>query len=184
MALEADFDTKNAIYKKRIGERLKEQGLLSTLSNQLGKQYFRLFDIQTFFTTQFIGGARQAYTTESQALITFLKIYAYITYGFVLTAGVAGISFLKLRSVQWPHFFLFFILYNLGLFFILHSKTRYVLQIFPFLIFFASVTTYGIVSKIRRQEPSLEGFEFNRIRVLIAILSSILMGITMVQSLI
>jgi len=176
---------RNLVYKEKIVKKLEQQGLVGTLFNQLGKQYFRLFDIQTFFTTQLPGGGRQAYTTDAQWLITFLKLYSYIIYGLILVAGTAGVCFLQVRYVNWSHLFVLFIIYNLGLFLFLHVKTRYVLQFLPMLILFASVTTYWLISIIKKTDtPPLKGFVFNKFRVICALLVGTLTGVIMIQSLI
>ena len=185
MSSNLNYKMKNLKYIKKIVEKVEQQGLFGTFFNQIGKQYFRLFDIQTFFTTQLPGGGRQAYTTKSQGLIKLLKLYSYIIYGFILVAGAAGICFLQVRYVNWFHFFALFIIYNLGLFLFLHVKTRYTIQFLPMLIFFASVTSYWLISRIRKTEMlPLEGFVFNNFRVSCGILLGTLMSIIMVQSLI
>jgi 4-amino-4-deoxy-L-arabinose transferase-like glycosyltransferase len=176
---------RNAIYREKVLTQLEQQGVLGTLLNQVPKQYLRLFDIQTYLTTQLPGMARPAYTTKSTGVIWALRSYSYLMYGFVLVAGAAGACFVRIASANWPSLFLLFILYNLGVFLVLHVKTRYVIQFMPFLIFFASVACCWLAASMKRthEAVALNGFAFGRGRVVCALVIGTTMGITMVQSL-
>jgi hypothetical protein len=56
--------TRSEHYTSMIREKLATQGMLGTVRAQLGRQYFRLFDIRTFFTTQLPGGGRESYPAD------------------------------------------------------------------------------------------------------------------------
>lgn len=169
-----NLQTRNAVYKAKIAQKIKQQGVHQLLVSQFRKQYFRLFDVQTFFTTQLAGGGRQAYKNTSGLLNTLLKTYSYTIYSVVLIAGAAGVCFLRIRPLGWHHFFFLFIAYNLALFLVLHVKTRYVLQFFPMLIFFAGITWHGLLHN-KNPGHALPGFAFTTIRVWFAMCASVVM---------
>jgi hypothetical protein len=171
----SDLKTRNSIFAARIIQKVSQQGLLDTLSNQLGKQYFRLFDIQTFFTTQIVGGGRQSYSADSTILNAALKLYSYAIYGFILISGAIGLCFLRIRPLGWYHLFSLFIAYNLGLFLLLHVKTRYVIQFLPMLIFFAGITSHWLIHK-RRPTEALPGFAFSNLRIGLGLLAGTAMS--------
>ena len=159
-----DLKTRNTVFLEKVVKKIKQQGLFSTLSNQLDKQYFRLFDVQTYFTTQLTGSRRQAYSANSTIVNRTLKLYSYTVYGFILATGASGLCFLRLSPLGWPHFFALFIAYNLGIFLFLHVKTRYTVQFLPMLIFFASIAVHGFING-RKSGQILPGFVFNRVRM-------------------
>lgn len=170
-----DLKTRNAIFMEKITRKISQQGLVDTLLNQLDKQYFRLFDVQTYFTTQLAGSGRQAYSANSRIINVTLKLYTYIVYGFILVAGAAGLCFLRLSPLGWWHLLALFIAYNLGIFLFLHVKTRYTVQFLPMLIFFASMTVYAL---IHNKDPglTLPGFTFNKIRIGLGIFVGVMMS--------
>ena len=133
------FIERNTHYQHKIADFVEKNGLLTILSAQLAKQYFRLFHAATFFTTQLPGGPRQAYHFPEWPLAPLLRGGAYLMHGLVLGLAALGLSCLRLRPVGWLHLLVFFVLYNLGVFLFIHVKTRYVIQFLPVLMIFASL---------------------------------------------
>ncbi len=171
----ANLKIRNDILLDRIVQRINKQGLFSTLLNQFNKQYFRLFDVQTYFTTQLVGNHRQAYSLDSKIINITLELYAYIEYGFILIVGILGLCFLCGWPWNWSHLFALFIIYNLDIFLFLHVKTRYIIQFFPMLIFFASISVYRAVSN-KKSLQNIPDFTFNRARINIGIVIGIIIG--------
>ena len=160
-----DHAARNAVYIAKIQEKLGQDGIAATVIGQLSRQYFRLFDHDSFFTTQLMGGPRQAYAFDAPALARLLRVCAALLYGFVLIAGAAGIPFLRARPTGWSSFLLLFIAYNLAVFLFLHVVTRYRLQFLPMWIFFAAVSIDAGVRRWKGSGPAAAaGFAFTPAR--------------------
>lgn len=132
---------RNAIYRGRIADMVRSEGVLAIAVAQLDKQYVRLFDRDTFFVQQLPGEARSAYRFGPGALSTLLRGYAYLTHALLLASAAFGLAFLAARPLGWPHLFAGFLIYNLGLFFVLHVNPRFLVQLVPFLAFFGGIGT-------------------------------------------
>ena len=179
-----DQATRNAVYGKKIGAFLNEQGLASILARQAGKQYFRLFDVNTFLTTQLPGGPRAAYTFQAPLLVVLLRIYSAVFQGVILVAGAIGMASLRARPLSWLHFFLAFILYNLAILLVLHVTTRYMLQLLPMWIVFAAVGFYGGVGWLHsHQLPVVSGFVGSRTRLVAGAMLGLLLLVVSFRSL-
>jgi hypothetical protein len=154
-----DAAARNAVYLKRISDRVRQQGLWQTLLAQAGRQYARLFGHQTFFTTQLPGGPRQAYAFSAPVLTRALVLYSSLYHAVLLAAGALGLAFVRARPFGWLHFLLLFIVYNLALFLALHAVTRYTVQFMPAWIVFAAAGLVSVMGWLRRrQATSAPGF--------------------------
>jgi hypothetical protein len=131
---------------KRLSEQLAalvhERGPARLLWGQLGKQYFRLFDKDSFFTDQLPGGAIAAqgsgYVGPPPGLASGLRSWSYALYGLVLCAGAVGFVRADLRGRPWLRVALLFVAGNLLLFLGLHVNTRYRLPLMPLFDLFAA----------------------------------------------
>ena len=171
-----DIKTRNHIYREKITQKLKKQGFLETIKKQFSKQYYRLFDYETFFTTRLMGGPRHSYHFQNSLLSNLLHIYSHTLYGFILFTSTMGIFFIRVRSFGWPHFFVIFIGYNLFIFLFLHVKTRYVIQFIPMMMFFSSVTLYLLYLLARKKQvPHMSYFVLNKFRITLSIVTAVLM---------
>jgi hypothetical protein len=166
-----DLKTRNALYRQKISQLIQQRGLVGTLTNQFSKQYFRLFDSQTFFTTQLAGGGRRGYRGDFSLLSLGLMLSSFLIYGVMLISGAMGLCFIRLRPVTWLHLLVLFLAYNLALFLFLHVKTRYVIQFLPVLILFAA----SLWPLLTRATTPLPGFTVNRFRLALALFTGGLM---------
>lgn len=156
-----DLAARNAVYLDKIADRVAEQGVAQTLALQAGKQYFRLFDHRTFWTTQLPGGPRAAYAFDSPLLATALRLYSALYYALVLAAGALGMAGLRFRPLSWLLFLWLYIAANLAIFLLLHAVTRYTVQFLPAWLAFAAVALLAGCQRLRRREkPELAGFVF------------------------
>jgi len=130
----------NELYLEKITRLVADRGLAATVGGQIAKQYFRLFDCRTFFTTQLPGGPRQAYGFESLPLASALRIWSFAMHGLLVAAFGLGACFIGRRSEGWVHCILLFVVYNVALFLFLHTKTRYLVQIVPMMALIAGVS--------------------------------------------
>ena len=150
----ADITERNSVYRDKIGLKLQQQGVVNTLIKQLSRQYFRLFDHETYFTTQLPGMPRQAYSANATLLTGLLHLCSNVLYGLILGTAAMGMCFINWRPMRWVHCLLLFVVYNLGLFLFLHVKTRYVIQFLPMMTFFSGVAVHWI-SRLVRNKPDL-----------------------------
>lgn len=173
-----DWWSRSRAYEEKIVAFVRQQGVWTTLTQQLGRQYFRLFHYQSFFTTQLPGGTRPAYQLSEGPLTTAIRLYSYGFHAVVLATSMLGLCFLRWRPWSWPHGFALFIAYNLGLFLFLHVKTRYMIQFFPMLMFFSGAAVHGLA---RRNEPGVfaptSAFTITRTRLLVAAVLIILIEV-------
>jgi 4-amino-4-deoxy-L-arabinose transferase-like glycosyltransferase len=161
-----DLTTRNAIYNQKIRDLLRRQGIVNTLAQQAGKQYFRLFDHQTFLTTQLPNGPRAAYSFDAPLLANGLLLYSAIFHAVVLASGVLGMTFVRGYPWSWLQFFLLFLLYNLAIFLVLHVITRYVVQLLPlWMVFAAVVLASGATWLHSHRTLMLPGIVISRVRL-------------------
>lgn len=127
---------RDRVLRRRVLDLLRERGLGPVLRDQLAKQYFRLFDAGCYLTDQLPGGAAggrdgAGYVGASPAVG---KIVAAVAVGSILllyAAAPVGLMLGPCRKGGWVRVLVLFLIYNLALFFWLHVKTRYRIQMLP-----------------------------------------------------
>lgn len=133
---------RDRLLRRRTEDLIAERGVLPTLAGQLGKQYFRLFDHGSFFTEQLPGGRvhdpQRGYAEQPASVVAALRLWNASFYALILLAAVWGVATAPVRKSRWLAVGLAFLAYNLGLFLALHVKSRYRLQILPFLVLFGA----------------------------------------------
>jgi hypothetical protein len=161
-----DPEARNRIYRRKILELVREKGVIGTLRDQLGRQYFRLFHYETMFTTQLPGGPRSSYRFESPLLVALIHGWAHLFHALVLGAGVLGLCFLRVRRLDWLLFLPVFGVVSLGGFLVLHVKTRYLLPHFPLLMLFSgAVLAWALARHLGTVPATPLGFAFTRRRL-------------------
>lgn len=144
---------RNAVLDGKLQGLLRERGLVELFLAQLRRQYFRLFDKDSFLTDQLPGGAIAAqgygYAGTPAALQTLLRSWSYLAYALTLAAAGLGLFGLGLRGHPGLSAALAFLAYNLLLFLGLHVKTRYRLQFLPVLELLAGAALAGAVGYSR-----------------------------------
>ena len=162
-----DPPTRDAVVRAKIERLVEERGIWQVLRAQLGRQYFRLFHHDSFFTDQLPGGGIAArgfgYVTPPAWLVAVLRTWATALYSGVLVAAALSIIFLIGRATGkatgppvhrgWLTVAILFIAYNLAVFLVLHVMSRYRVQFLPVLDLFAGVTVAWLWSS--RQQRSL-----------------------------
>ncbi len=142
LASGSSLKQRNAASESRIRELVAHRGLPAILAGQLGKQYFRLFDKDSFLTDQLPGGAIAArgygYVGPPRAIASGLRGIAVAAGICILVTAAAGLV-LAPRPLGMPMRLLgLFLAYNLALLLVLHVKTRYRVQLTPALLAFAA----------------------------------------------
>ena len=131
------FAEREEILKGKIAGFVREHGPLAIARAQLGRQCFRLFHHDSFFTDQLPGGAIAAlglgYPDPPRALAAALRAYANAVWMATLVGVGLGLAALPRERTGWVAVLLAFVAYNLALFLLLHVKTRYRLPFLPVL---------------------------------------------------
>lgn len=143
------FIQRNQVTWQRIQSRLKEKGWRGYLIERLQFQYFRLLHAETFFTTQLPCGKRASYNFQNPTLCWWLKLWSHGVYGSILVLASFGATALSFRSFRWPQFSGLFLMGNLAMFLFLHVKTRYMIQLWPFLAFFSGMAVARVINHVR-----------------------------------
>jgi hypothetical protein len=125
-------------------------GVVRVLADQLGRQYFRFFDKDSFLTGQLPGGAiyrmGSGYREPPGAVSWLVRVLSYGAYAALLVGAVFGLALLGMRSRPWIGIVWSFLAYNLLLVLFLHVKTRYRVQLLPFAFFLSAYTLSNLTA--------------------------------------
>jgi hypothetical protein len=155
-----DARVREALVRDRIGRLLEERGLGPVLRAQLGRQYFRLFHRDSFFTEQLPGGGITAsgfgYAGPPAWLAATLRTWSVAVYAAVLVGAALAFAArpgsesarqgVRIDRSQVAVGALF-VVYNLALFLVLHVMSRYRVQFLPVLYVAAGVTVAGLAGR-------------------------------------
>ncbi len=134
------FPERRQILWRKIRDLASERGIPSLLGGQLGRQYFRLFDKDSFFTDQLPGGVivghGGGYRDPPPAIAAVLRGATHALYAAILVGAVAGMVVRPPKGNPWLWVGLAFLAYNLAIFLLLHVKSRYRVQLLPFLFLY------------------------------------------------
>ncbi len=143
---------RNAIAWSKTRALLEEQGILGILRRQLGRQYFRLFDRDSFLTDMLPGGAIAAhgwgYRDPPPVIAGGLRLSSYLLYAGILLGAVAGVVVWPPRSRRWLAVGLLFVGYNLALFLLLHVKSRYRVPMLPFAFLYSGCAAAWVAHRL------------------------------------
>jgi hypothetical protein len=144
-----DFKGRNEAFRAKTRELLRRQGLVKTIRKQVSKQYFRLFDHETFLTTQLPGGPRSSYNYDAPTITAGLRLYSHVFHAFLLAAAAFGLMRLRFLKLGWPQFLALVLLFNLALFLFVHVKTRYLMQLVPVFAIFGAISLHAGWCRVR-----------------------------------
>jgi 4-amino-4-deoxy-L-arabinose transferase-like glycosyltransferase len=143
---------RDAILSARTAALLRERGILATLRGQLGKQYFRLFDKDSYLTDQLpdgpMGRTEAGYHGTPAGVVLLVRAVSYALYALVLIGFAFGLALCPRRGRPALWVVLGFLGYNLATFLLLHVKSRYQVQFLPFVFLYAGCAW----DRVRRPE--------------------------------
>jgi dolichyl-phosphate-mannose-protein mannosyltransferase len=120
----------------RIRDLVAARGWPALLRAQLGRQYFRLLDKDSFLTDQLPGGAiarlGYGYRGVPPAVAAVVRGWSYAVYAAVLVAAALGLAVAPPRGA-WHRVLVAFLAYNAAVFLLLHVKSRYRVAFLPVL---------------------------------------------------
>ena len=145
------FQQRNQIVKQKALTKIKQTGYLNTFIQQLNKQYYRLFDYQSFFSQQFQGDVKDNYLSKYHIrhdgfLVMMVLIFNTVFYTFIMAAMLLGLIVSVKKSIIAQQF-AWFLLYILGLFFLLHAIPRFRIPLVPIMGFYSGYLYYYIQTK-------------------------------------
>ncbi|MEL7058790.1 MAG: hypothetical protein AAGN46_02065 [Acidobacteriota bacterium] len=152
---------RDRLLRARIREEVARRGALDVLAAQIGRQGFRFFDKDSYLTDQLPGGALgglgEGYPATPQPVALGVRAVSYLAYAALL--GLAALGLVGTRTSwrrrendildedrgarqpinPWPWLALALVAFQIGLFLFLHVKTRYRVQLMPFLWIYAGL---------------------------------------------
>jgi len=131
---------RNAVYLTKVASLLEERGVVRVFEDQLGRQYFRLFNAKTPLISQLPGpacaGHLSAYASPPWLTQT-LTGASDIFHGLMLIGCAFGIACWRRRPDAALWLIGAYLAYQLALFGVLHVKARFLFPMIPFLCAFA-----------------------------------------------
>jgi len=142
---------RSQIAKNKALKKMQDDGYINTLLAQMAKQYFRLFDYQSFFSQQFQGKKSDNYVNKyhqhsDDLLVKAVLIFNNAFYFILMLAMFLGAFVSVTRSVIAKQFALF-LLYVLALFVLLHTKPRFRIPLVPVMAFYAAYLHCYLVNR-------------------------------------
>lgn len=167
---------RNAMALDRIRSVIAERGVVSVIAEQLGTQYFRLFNAKTLLVSQLPGPACAGHLGAygQSALTTPLTALTYLTHSVTLILGAFGIVLWRRWQRPLAAFLALFLVYQLLLYAGLHVMQRYLFQMLPVLCGFAGSFLVAAIDRERASAVLVQG----RWRIALgAVLALVLLGL-------
>ena len=146
------FQERNEILKQKIMARINERGFAALLGAQLCRQPFRILDKDSFLTDQLPGGEmvnrRRGYRGVPPLIAAGLRSTSYGLYALLLIGATLGLVARPPRREKWLRVYLAFLAYNLVALLFLHVKSRYRIQMLPFLFIYAGCAAAWICARL------------------------------------
>lgn len=171
------FAERDRILRDQIRARFDSSSWPELVWRQLGRQYFRLLDKDSYLTNQLPGGFAverygAGYRRASRPLAGAVRLVSFASYAVLLGIAPFGLLCWRFRDRRWMRVLLLFVVYNLAIFLWLHVKTRYRVQMLPVLFVGAGA---AVAALARWQEGGLPQGEVPRWRVMAAALCAALL---------
>ncbi|MEO5622873.1 MAG: hypothetical protein ABIO74_07065 [Dokdonella sp.] len=127
---------RNAAYLEKIHALVTERGVVRVLADQLGRQYFRLFNAKTPLVSQLPGPACAGYLSvyhTSPWLTRTLAMANDVFHASILIAAAFGVACWRRRPDRMTLLIALLFAYQLALLLLIHVKARFLLPMLPFL---------------------------------------------------
>lgn len=167
---------RNAIALEKIKSMVADRGFFSILGEQLGTQYFRLFNAKTLLASQLPGPRCAGYLGAygPSALVTPLAWLAAICHSLLLVLCAFGLAMWRRWQRPFAAFCAIYLVYQLALFLGLHIMQRYFFQMQPLLSGFAGSFLAALIAR----DGTASALSFSRWRWLIGgLLAAMLLGL-------
>lgn len=130
---------RNAIYRDKILALVEERGFWSVLGEQLGTQYFRLFNAKTLLASQLPGPACRGHLGAygPSPMASAFGVLSPIAHSLTLVLFAFGLALWRDWRRPLALLVAVYLAYQLGLYLGLHVMERYLFQMLPVLCGFA-----------------------------------------------
>lgn len=149
---------RNRVTSAKIFDVVREKGTVRILGDQLGRQYFRLFSRHSPLTDQLPDGPLhregRGYAASSGTVTKALAGAALVFYLALLVAFALALATTPPALAPWWWTLSAFLAYNLGIFLLLHVKTRYRIQLEPYLLLWAACGASAWWSRSKTESPA------------------------------
>jgi 4-amino-4-deoxy-L-arabinose transferase-like glycosyltransferase len=133
-------EQRNAVYREKTLAFVRERGFFAVLGDQLGRQYFRLFNAKTPLVSQLPGpacaGHLSVYSTPDWLTRT-LTLWNDAFHATILAAAAFGLACWRRRLDARFVLVGLYVAYQLALMLVIHVKARFLFPMMPFFCGFA-----------------------------------------------
>lgn len=145
---------RNAAAMQDIRATLAERGWMDLFLEQLGTQYFRLFNVKTLLESQMPGAACSGHLGAygDHPLLPALTASSRIAHSLILVLFAFGVALWQRWRAPLAALTGAFLLYQLALYFGLHVMERYLFQMLPFMCGFAGSALARFTSRANAPE--------------------------------
>lgn len=145
---------RNAAAMQDIRATLAERGWMDLFLEQLGTQYFRLFNVKTLLESQMPGAACSGHLGAygDHPLLPALTASSRIAHSLILVLFAFGVALWQRWRAPLAALTAAFLLYQLALYFGLHVMERYLFQMLPFMCGFAGSALARFTSRANAPE--------------------------------
>ncbi len=170
MELGNTHQERNQVVKAEIELFMQSSDILSIGMHQLSKQYFRLFYYESFFLKQLPYQSAPSYPDFPIIWVGLIAIYVIGFYICSWLCAIYGLATMSFETIDWRLLFVLFLLYNLAIFFVIHSKPRYVIQLYPTVAIFGAVGIARLINIFKQYSVASFGWSLNKLRILIMLI--------------
>jgi hypothetical protein len=160
----SDFAERQRAITRRIVEHVESGGLAAVLAGQFPRQYFRLFDRESYFGAMLPPAGRlflagEGYRAAPSFLARLFGSAERVLYIALLAAGPFGLARLVRERRPGAPWILGLLAYQLVLFYFVHVQSRYRLTLLPVLILGAAWAAQTLWRRGRTGELPVSGLD-------------------------
>lgn len=153
----ATFAERQSVLARRLRDLVEARGVPAILAGQFPRQYFRLFDRESYFSAMLPAGgnrflAGEGYRDAPRTLARFLGNFEILLYATILLCAPFGLVRLVRERRRGALWIVGLLAYQLGLFYFVHVKARYRLTLLPLLILGAAWAAQTVWRRSREGE--------------------------------
>lgn len=147
---------RNAVYLDKVRALVAQRGVVGTIGDQLGRQYFRLFSAKTALVSQLPGASCAGHLSVYATAPWLARVLTFANdalHALILAAAAFGLACWRRRPDRLALIVGLFLAYQLALFLPLHVKARFLLPMLPILCGFAGSFLAALGARRRVNAP-------------------------------
>ncbi len=154
------FAERQRVLTERLRDLVRTRGLPAVLTGQFPRQYFRLFDRESYFSamlppdgSRYLAG--EGYRNAPPSLARFFGHFEVLLYAAILIGAPFGLVRLVRERRRGARWIVGLLVYELALFYFVHVQSRYRLTLLPLLILGAVWTVETVGRRGREGELAI-----------------------------